>query len=107
MAISVLVITITNHDLLPTALTALAAEPSLTLGERFGLRVAAIAETPSVDADRALIDALRATVGITNVDIAYVHLDAYAHNCDHGTKSATNSSNTSCHIQQGSHHVHR
>jgi hypothetical protein len=78
MAISGLVVTLSDDSAAAAALSALAADPRLVLGERFGHRVAVVAETPGVDADRALWDELRGTHGITNVDVTYVHLGSDA-----------------------------
>jgi len=75
MAISGLVVTLSEDPAGAAALTVLNSEPRLTLGERFGRRVAVVAETPSARDDRELFDELRAMPGITQVDVTYVHLD--------------------------------
>jgi hypothetical protein len=77
MAISGLVVTLAEDDAAAdAAVTMLEGDPRLTLGERFGRRLALVADTPSVHADRALWDELRGNPGITNVDVTFVHLDA-------------------------------
>ena len=75
MAISGLVVTLSDDAAGAAVLSVLATNPQLTLGERFGRRVAVVAETPSVHADRDLFDELRSTPGITQVDVTFVHLD--------------------------------
>ncbi len=76
MAISGLVVTLSDGAAGAAVLAVLRSDPRLTLGERFGRRVAVVAETPSAHDDRELFDELRATKGITHVDVTYVHLDA-------------------------------
>jgi hypothetical protein len=77
MAISGLVITLSEDAMAAEAAAAwLEADARVTLGERFGRRLAAVAETPSVEADRALWDELNAMAGVTRVDVTYVHLDS-------------------------------
>lgn len=76
MAISGLVVTLSEHDAAAAALLSLASDPRLTLGERFGRRVALVAETRSAHEDRLLFDDLRGLPGVANVDVAFVHLDA-------------------------------
>lgn len=77
MAISGLVVTLAeNNDAAEAAVAILRADPRLTLGEQFGRRLALVADTPSVRADRDLWDELRGNPGITNVDVTFVHLDA-------------------------------
>lgn len=76
MAISGLVVTLSDDAAGAAALTVLNSDRRLTLGERFGRRVAVVAETPSARDDRDLFDELRGTPGITQVDVTYVHLDA-------------------------------
>lgn len=76
MAISGLVVTLSDDAAATAALSMLCNDPRFTLGERFGRRVAVVAETPSVDSDRALWDELRGHPGITNVDVTFVHLDS-------------------------------
>ena len=58
------------------ALRTLASDARLTLGERFGRRIAAVAETTSVQADRDLWDDLRANPDVEYVDVTFVGLDA-------------------------------
>jgi len=77
MAISGLVIFLRNDPIAAEAsLAALGRDARLTLGERFGTRVAAVAETPSVEADRTLWDDLHALPGVEYVDVTFVGLDA-------------------------------
>lgn len=76
MSISGLVLTLSHDATADVAVSELAIDPRLTLGDRFGRRLAIVAETASVEADRDLWDRLRGTPGITNVDVAFVHLDA-------------------------------
>lgn len=75
MAISGLVVTLSDDGAATAALSMLSADPRLTLGGRFGRRVAVVADTPNVESDRVLWDQLRCTPGITHVDVSYVHLD--------------------------------
>lgn len=76
MAISGLVVTLAEDDAAADAtVTQLRADTRLTLGDRFGRRLALVADTPSIHADRDLWDELRETPGITNVDVTFVHLD--------------------------------
>jgi hypothetical protein len=75
MAISGLVVTLSDDAADAAVLAVLRSDPRLTLGERFGRRVAVVAETPSARDDRELFDELRATQGVTQVDVTYVHLD--------------------------------
>jgi hypothetical protein len=75
MAISGLVVTLSDDAAAEAAFSALRSDPRLTLGERFGRRVAVVAETPSVHDDRSLFDELRGRSGITHVDVIFVHLD--------------------------------
>ncbi len=76
MAISGLVVTLAeDDDAAGSAVSKLGADPRLTLGERFGRRLAVVADTPSVHEDRALWDELRGTPGVTYVDVTFVHLD--------------------------------
>lgn len=76
MAISGLVVTLSDDTAAAEALSALTLDPRLTLGERFGRRVAVVAETASAHDDRELFDELRGMPGITQVDVTFVHLDA-------------------------------
>jgi hypothetical protein len=75
MAISGLVVTIVEGPAGGSALAALAADPRVTVGERFDRRVAVLAETPGARDDYSLIDDLLAIPGVVSVDIACVHLD--------------------------------
>lgn len=75
MAISGLVLTLSDDDAADSALAVLSLDPRLTLGERFGQKLAVVAETPGVESDRQLWDDLSRTPGIIHVDITYVHLD--------------------------------
>jgi hypothetical protein len=75
MAISGLVVTVSDDGSAAAALEILSNDPRLVVGERFGRRVAVVAETPGVAADRELWDELRTTPGITHVDVTFVHLD--------------------------------
>lgn len=79
MAISGLVVTLSSDASLAAAARArIGADPRLTPGEAFGERLAVVAETPSVEEDRRLVDDLRSIPGVMHVDIAYVHLDECA-----------------------------
>ena len=75
MAISGLVVKLAENDSAGVALARLAADASLTLGERFGHRLAVVAETPDAGSDRDLFDELCAKPGIVHVDVTFVHLD--------------------------------
>ncbi len=75
MSISGLVLTLAADGPACATLSALAGDPRLTLGEQFGHRIAVVADTESVEADRSLWDELRAMPGIINVDVTFVHLD--------------------------------
>lgn len=75
MSISGLVLTLSNDSRGEAALSALAGDPRLTVGERFDRRVAVVAATPSVESDRQLWEDLRSIPGIAFVDVTYVHLD--------------------------------
>lgn len=75
MAISGLVVTLSNDTAAAATLSVLSSDPRLTLGEQFGRRIAVVAETPSAHEDRELFDELRAMPGITQVDVTFVHLD--------------------------------
>ena len=75
MAISGLVLTLVDDVAFADVHRKLSADPRLTLGQQFGRRLAVVAETPGVSADRDLVDELRGTAGITHVDVIYVHLD--------------------------------
>ena len=79
MAVSGIVLTLSDDDAkAANALESLARDVRITLGERFGKRVAAVAETPSVDGDRELWDDLHRTPGIEFVDVTFVALDETA-----------------------------
>ncbi len=76
MAISGLIVTLSDDiAAAASAMAFLSSDSRLELGESFGRRVVVVAETSSVDADRALWDELRATAGVTHIDVAFVHLD--------------------------------
>ncbi|MBL8761239.1 MAG: hypothetical protein JNL50_08045 [Phycisphaerae bacterium] len=76
MAVSGIVVTLASDPgLAEQAMAALSADPRLTLGERFGLRLAAVAETDSPRADRDLWDQLHAIPGVVHVDVTFVALD--------------------------------
>jgi hypothetical protein len=42
------------------------------VGERFGRRLAVVAETPDVASDRNMIDELRMMPGVVHVDVTFV-----------------------------------
>ncbi len=75
MSISGLVLTLSDGAAADAALATLSADPRITVGERFGRRLAVVADTASVESDRDLWDQLRGNPGITNVDVTFVHLD--------------------------------
>jgi hypothetical protein len=87
MAVSGLVVTLSDDAAAAAALSKLLSDPRITVGDRFGRRLAAVAETPSVHADHLLFDELRSTRGIVHVDVAFVHFDAEA---DAGRSPHTN-----------------
>lgn len=89
MAISGLVVTLSEDPAGAAALAVLKSEPRLTLGERFGRRIAVVAETPSARDDRELFDELRGTLGITQVDVTFVHLDTEPAASEHTDRSWT------------------
>jgi hypothetical protein len=77
MSISGLVVTLADEDVTAeSAVTTLRADARLTLGERFGRRLAIVADTSSVHDDRVLWDELREMPGVVHVDVTFVHLDA-------------------------------
>lgn len=77
MAISGLVVTLADDKAAAdAAVKLLGADKRLTIGERFGRRLALVADTPTVNADRVLWDELRETPGVAYVDVTFVHLDA-------------------------------
>lgn len=78
MSISGLVLTLADGPAAAAAWEKLASDPRLEIGERFGRRVAIVAETLNVDGDRALWDELRQDPGITHIDVTYVHLEGDA-----------------------------
>jgi len=84
MAISGLVVKLAEDDDAGAALARLAADSRITLGERFGNRLAVVAETSNVQADRDLFDELSAMPGIVHVDVTFVHL---GENTDAGMES--------------------
>lgn len=89
MSISGLVLTLSNDSRAEAAMSTLASDPRLTVGERFDRRVAVVATTPSVESDRELWDDLRSIPGIAFVDVTFVHLDeenAAEENCGHNQR---------------------
>ncbi|MBM4100722.1 MAG: hypothetical protein FJ256_00465 [Phycisphaerae bacterium] len=89
MAISGLVVTLADDPLGETALAALTADSRLTVGERFGQRLALVAETPCARDDHDLFDELRQLPGVTHVDVAYVRLDTDPDHCDHAPQGTS------------------
>ncbi len=75
MSVSGLVVTLSDDDAGEAALTALAGDPRLTIGERFARRVAVVAETPDTRGDLELWEQLRRTPGIVHVDVTFVQVD--------------------------------
>jgi hypothetical protein len=76
MAVSGLVLNLSPvDDLASRALVSLSRDPRITIGERFGRRLAAVAQTESPQADRDLWDDLHATPGVEYVDVTFVALD--------------------------------
>lgn len=76
MAVSGIVVTLSEDSALAAAaLGALRADGRLTLGERFGARVAAVAENAGVAEDGAMWDDLHALPGVERVDVTFVALD--------------------------------
>ncbi len=76
MSVSGLVVTLSEAE--PEALRALArlsTDARLTVGERFGRRLALVAETSGVGEDRELWDDLHAIDGVESVDVTFVALD--------------------------------
>lgn len=79
MSISGLVVVLSEDpDAANAAVAALAADSRLTLGERFDRRLALVADTPGVEADRNMWDDLRGLRGVDHVDVTFVSLDAPA-----------------------------
>ncbi len=79
MSISGLVVTLSEDPgTSELAMKLLTLDRRLCVGERFGRRVAVMAETPSVEADRSLWDELCTMPGVEFVDVAYVGLDDQA-----------------------------
>lgn len=77
MAISGLVVTLKpDADEAARALAIMASDRRLTIGDRFGHKVALVAETEGVGADRDLWDDLRGTPGVEFVDVTFIALDA-------------------------------
>lgn len=73
MSISGLVIHLDGDDAaIARACDALRRDARLTLGPLSGRRLAAVAETDGVAADRRLWDDLRAMPGVVHVDVAFV-----------------------------------
>lgn len=76
MAISGLVVTLRpDADKAAAALASMARDSRLTIGDRFGHKVAVVAETSGAGADRDLWDDLRGTPGVEFVDVTYIALD--------------------------------
>ncbi len=75
MAISGLVVTLSDKFSEEEVRTSLAADERLTVGKCFDGRVALVAETPSVEADRALWEHLWRMPGVRHVDVTYVYLE--------------------------------
>ncbi|MBS0198697.1 MAG: hypothetical protein JSR77_18270 [Planctomycetes bacterium] len=76
-------------------MTLLTSDRRLSVGERFGRRIAVIAETPSAEADRSLWDELCAMPGVEFIDVAYVGLDDQA--APHSPPLATPKEGTHAH----------
>ncbi len=77
MSISGLVVTLCAEDgAAAQAVSRMSADARLNVGERFGRRLALVAETMSVEEDRELWDQLRGLSGVVNLDVTFVHLDA-------------------------------
>lgn len=80
MAVSGLVVSLSpNESDAAHAIARLATDARLTLGERFGHRLAVVAETGGVGEDRALWDDLHAIEGVEGVDVTFVALDETSH----------------------------
>jgi hypothetical protein len=75
MAISGLVVTLSDKFSEEAMRASLATDERLTVGECFDGRVALVAETPSVEADRALWEDLWSMPGVRHVDVTYVYLE--------------------------------
>lgn len=76
MAISGIVVTLSDSaSEADSALDMLAHERRITLGERFGRRVAAVTETASAEEDGLLWDDLHGIPGVARVDVTFVGLD--------------------------------
>ena len=76
MAISGLVLTLTDNDALRARTLQLLAEmPELALGEPTGLRQPAVADTPHRWTDRELFERLQAMPGVHYAEVAYVWFD--------------------------------
>lgn len=79
MSISGLVLTLSGSDTKSRrAIANLHADLRLTLGERAGRRLPAVAATTSVEEDERLVTDLRAIEGIEGVEIVFVGLDEQA-----------------------------
>lgn len=89
MAISGLVVTLSDDTAAAAALSVLSSDSRLTLGERLGRRVAVVADTPSAHDDLELFDELRGMPGITQVDVTFVHLDTEPAASEHSDQSRT------------------
>lgn len=95
MGISGLVITLATRDeAAGETLDRLRGDPRLTLGERNGLRQAAVGVTPSVEQDERLVADLRATRGVIDVEIVFVGLDET--NEHHTSPRATGTGGVGC-----------
>ncbi|MGD9688245.1 MAG: hypothetical protein AB7K52_05275 [Phycisphaerales bacterium] len=75
MSVSGLVVTLQDTPAADAAFHVLLSHPRLTVGERFGHRVALIAETDSAHSDLQLVDELNAIPGIERIDVVCVHFD--------------------------------
>lgn len=76
LAISGLVLTLVEDvAAADRAMTALSRDPRVTVGERYGRRIALVAETPDAASDQSLFDELRMMPGIEHVDVTFVGLD--------------------------------
>jgi len=73
MAISGLVVTLAEDAAIAeSAAASLGRDARLTVGDRFGRRLAVVAETPDVASDRDMIDELRMMPGVVYVDVTFV-----------------------------------
>lgn len=88
MAISGLVLTLGDDARGIEALERLARDPRLTLGDRFGSRLAVVAETNGIEADRDLWDDLRALPGVLSVELSFVQFDEESEEASEGQTSS-------------------